>query len=234
MASVLIQRLSYPTETVLSNKITRNRRALSCKESPRKPFRRRPPLKSKSSRRPLSLPSFSSWISRPNAGTHSRDGDGIVEFLSKGLQSQSHRHHFSAKLLLLFVVERGFGVELWKWICGSIPAKSGLLGISGNATLIFFLEKPLISMDVSDLRRRRDTHPAPKRIEAELRLWSTFTSPIPCPFLPSEQFRHYQPQSGAQLSVWKKPGSAACPMRDSPAPDRRRRMPNGKVIIKSE
>ena len=41
-ASVLMQRLSYPTETVISNKITRNRIVLSFKDSPRKPLRRRP------------------------------------------------------------------------------------------------------------------------------------------------------------------------------------------------
>ena len=35
-------RLSYPTETVLSNKITRNRIVLSFKDSPRKPLGRRP------------------------------------------------------------------------------------------------------------------------------------------------------------------------------------------------
>ena len=40
-ASVEMQRLSYPTETVLSNKITRNIIVLSFKESPRKPSRRR-------------------------------------------------------------------------------------------------------------------------------------------------------------------------------------------------
>ena len=37
-----MQRLSYPTETVLSNKITRNRIVLSFKDSLRKPLRRRP------------------------------------------------------------------------------------------------------------------------------------------------------------------------------------------------
>ena len=37
--------LSYPTETVLSNKIT-NRTVLSVKNSPRKPLGRRPNLKS--------------------------------------------------------------------------------------------------------------------------------------------------------------------------------------------
>ena len=36
-----MQGLSYPTETVLSNKITRNR-VVSFKDSPRKPLRRRP------------------------------------------------------------------------------------------------------------------------------------------------------------------------------------------------
>ena len=41
-ASVVMQRLSYPTETVLSNNITRNIIFLSCKDSPRKPLRRRP------------------------------------------------------------------------------------------------------------------------------------------------------------------------------------------------
>ena len=41
-ASVVMQRLPYPTETVLSNKITRNRIFLSFKDSPRKPLRRRP------------------------------------------------------------------------------------------------------------------------------------------------------------------------------------------------
>ena len=41
-ASVLMQRLSYPTETVLFNKITRNRTVLSFKDSPRKPLGRRP------------------------------------------------------------------------------------------------------------------------------------------------------------------------------------------------
>ena len=41
-ASVLMQRLSYQTETVLSNKITRNRIVLSFKDSPRKPLGRRP------------------------------------------------------------------------------------------------------------------------------------------------------------------------------------------------
>ena len=39
-ASVLMQRLSYPTETV--NKITGNIIVLSFKDSPRKPLRRRP------------------------------------------------------------------------------------------------------------------------------------------------------------------------------------------------
>ena len=38
--SVVMQRLPYPTETVLSNKITRNRTVLSFKDSPRKPLRR--------------------------------------------------------------------------------------------------------------------------------------------------------------------------------------------------
>ena len=37
-----MQRLSYPTETVLSNKITKNRIVPSFKDSPRKPLRRRP------------------------------------------------------------------------------------------------------------------------------------------------------------------------------------------------
>ena len=43
-ASVLMQRQSYPTETVLllSNKITRHRIVLSFKDSPRKPLGRRP------------------------------------------------------------------------------------------------------------------------------------------------------------------------------------------------
>ena len=41
-ASVLMQRRSYPNETVLYNKITRNRIVLSFKASPRKPLRRRP------------------------------------------------------------------------------------------------------------------------------------------------------------------------------------------------
>ena len=36
-ASVLMQRLSYPIETVLSSKITRNRIVLLFKDSPRKP-----------------------------------------------------------------------------------------------------------------------------------------------------------------------------------------------------
>ena len=36
-----MQRLSYPTETVLSNKITRNRIVTSIKDSPRKPLGRR-------------------------------------------------------------------------------------------------------------------------------------------------------------------------------------------------
>ena len=37
-----MQRLSYPTETVLSNKITRNNIVLSFKDSPQKPLRRQP------------------------------------------------------------------------------------------------------------------------------------------------------------------------------------------------
>ena len=37
-----MQRLSYPAETVLSNKITRNRIVLSYKDSPIKPLRRQP------------------------------------------------------------------------------------------------------------------------------------------------------------------------------------------------
>ena len=41
-ASVLMQRLSYQTETVLSNKTTRNRIVLSFKDSPRKPLGWRP------------------------------------------------------------------------------------------------------------------------------------------------------------------------------------------------
>ena len=45
-ASVLMQRLSYTTETVLFNKITRNIMFLSFKDSPRKPLGRRPTDKS--------------------------------------------------------------------------------------------------------------------------------------------------------------------------------------------
>ena len=41
-ASVLIQRLSYPAETVLSNKMSKNGIVLSFKDSPRIPLRRRP------------------------------------------------------------------------------------------------------------------------------------------------------------------------------------------------
>ena len=37
-ASVLMIRLSYPTETVLSNKVSRNRIVLSFKDSPRTPL----------------------------------------------------------------------------------------------------------------------------------------------------------------------------------------------------
>ena len=40
--AVLIIGLSYPLETALSNKITRNTIVLSFKDSPRKPLRRRP------------------------------------------------------------------------------------------------------------------------------------------------------------------------------------------------
>ena len=39
-----MQRLSYPTKTVLSNKITRNIIVLSFKDSPRKPLGRRRPM----------------------------------------------------------------------------------------------------------------------------------------------------------------------------------------------
>ena len=45
-ASVVMQRLSYPTETVLSNNITRNRIVQSFKDSPPKPLRRRPIISS--------------------------------------------------------------------------------------------------------------------------------------------------------------------------------------------
>ena len=41
-ASVLMLRLSYSAETVLSNKISRNKIVPSFKDSPRKPLRRRP------------------------------------------------------------------------------------------------------------------------------------------------------------------------------------------------
>ena len=41
-ASAVMQRLSYPTETVLSNEITRDRIVLSFKDSPRKPLGQRP------------------------------------------------------------------------------------------------------------------------------------------------------------------------------------------------
>ena len=41
-ASVLMKRLFYPTETVLSKKIVRSRIVLSVKDSPGKPLRRRP------------------------------------------------------------------------------------------------------------------------------------------------------------------------------------------------
>ena len=41
-ASVVMPRLSYPTETVLSSKMARNRIVLSFKDSPPQPLRRRP------------------------------------------------------------------------------------------------------------------------------------------------------------------------------------------------
>ena len=39
-----MQRLSYPTETVLSKEVTRNRIVLSFKDSPRKPLGQRPTI----------------------------------------------------------------------------------------------------------------------------------------------------------------------------------------------
>ena len=55
--SVLMQRLSYATETVSSNKIARNGIVTSFKDSPRKPLGRRPSLQSSS------LPSLVSPLS---------------------------------------------------------------------------------------------------------------------------------------------------------------------------
>ena len=45
-ASVLMQILSYPSETALSNKLTWNRIVLSFKDSPRQPLGRRPSVSS--------------------------------------------------------------------------------------------------------------------------------------------------------------------------------------------
>ena len=53
-----MQRLSYPTETVLSNKITRNRTVLSFKDSPRKPLGRRPLLRPRSWRTEIKICTF--------------------------------------------------------------------------------------------------------------------------------------------------------------------------------
>ena len=47
-----MQRLSYPSEIVLSNNITRNRIVPSFKDSPRKPLRRRPENEEKVPRDP--------------------------------------------------------------------------------------------------------------------------------------------------------------------------------------
>ena len=59
-ASVIMQRLSYPTETVLTNKITRNRIVLSFKDSLRKPLRRRPLIYLEFTWEHLTI--FHSWI----------------------------------------------------------------------------------------------------------------------------------------------------------------------------
>ena len=55
-----MQRLSYPTETVLSNKITRNRIVLSFKDSPRKPLGRRPHVCPRPHQKPQILPAVES------------------------------------------------------------------------------------------------------------------------------------------------------------------------------
>ena len=60
-ASVIMQRLSYLTETVLSNKIAKNTIVLSFKDSPRKPFGSQPPHYAEyvwGRRPPPFLPSF--------------------------------------------------------------------------------------------------------------------------------------------------------------------------------
>ena len=80
-ASVLMQRLSYPTETVLSNKITRNRIVLSFKGSPRKPLRRRPLLSAmwRSRERASDTETISQWrfkMSKEQGGRISVGGGG--------------------------------------------------------------------------------------------------------------------------------------------------------------
>ena len=50
-----MQRLSYPTETDLTKKITRNRIVLSLKDSPRKPLGRRPAFNSELESSPITV-----------------------------------------------------------------------------------------------------------------------------------------------------------------------------------
>ena len=70
-ASVLKQRLSYPTETVLSNKIARNRIVLSFKDSPRKPLGRRPKV-SRNLTATLPKHSLTALPPRPHVGSPSQ------------------------------------------------------------------------------------------------------------------------------------------------------------------
>ena len=70
-ASVLKQRLSYPTETVLSNKIARNRIVLSFKDSPRKPLGRRPKV-SRNLTATLPKHSLAALPPRPHVGSPSQ------------------------------------------------------------------------------------------------------------------------------------------------------------------
>ena len=88
-ASVLMQRLSYPTQAVLSNKINKNRVIISSKDSPRKPLGRRPPFSCQTlPRLPLPTKQLGAWLGKQSygSGQSTHRGGAISKWKSPNLE----------------------------------------------------------------------------------------------------------------------------------------------------
>ena len=114
-ASVLMQRLSYPTETVFSNKIPRNIIVLSFKDSPRKPHRWSEYHHPSCTRKEVI-----SWLISPTFWSETMAIKSVTEAVRSLNRAQPWPPPHICRNELLFVRKR-WPIKVWDKLCPSRP-----------------------------------------------------------------------------------------------------------------